>query len=685
MCSSDSSEDTTHLHVALKKHYSDSVVKLLLQCGFSADSKDTSGRTPLHVALEYKCSHNVIELLASSMSDINAADYFGNTPLHTAIKGEAPLHTIECLIRNQASVNTTDADENTALHLALGYYQENEENLTDVLVKRMSCLKSQNKFGETVLHIAIKYLLPFKLIELLIAHGADSSIFNSCGANALHYCMLYCRQSSELTALVQLLLKNENLDINAQEASGNTALHMAIQNEFPYSLISTLMEQGADISIQNKMGALALHHVKTRQLLDPLFTGNNLINTQDNRQSTPLHYMVKAKVSTGVLRSAIRYGCSTNIQDHKGKTPLHLAVSDSTQKELFSTVKCLLQSNLSMNFGDKNQDTALHLAVRNHVCRDVAHLLVNSGSDPDLLNKQGRTPLQEFHKVKVLDYYEISLLLQNSRKVNVVDPQTGASFLHRFIDDFCSTSDHSLYPQGGLNFHTFQTFLKSGLDPNINTKKKEKMIFTPLMTLLNSPKRNKDMIGLLNHLLEAGANPNMPLNSENQTAVEVYMKKYFKLERVLSQPVDIEENQRSFFRESVFSFLRAGYCIQMLDPQLGVLLIEEFAKDNHWASLQVLYHYGMSFETVARKAHKPQLIATILSELNFYYDIMTLFELSANVLRVNLRPNCHKGLDHLWYETMDGSKMLPSSLKSKIISCINDIPLNRRYWNGNYQ
>lgn len=133
------------------------IMKLLLKNDAHVDDRDENGRTPLFfLPVEWPCSKDnekvnaVVDILLENGADINAKDHDGHTPLHVA-SGNA----IEILIANGAYVNAISFEGNTPLHSAI----------TDC--------------GQLC--------QPNKKINLLLKHGADTSIRNIEGKTAYEH------------------------------------------------------------------------------------------------------------------------------------------------------------------------------------------------------------------------------------------------------------------------------------------------------------------------------------------------------------------------------------------------------------------------------------------------------------------------------------------------------------------
>eukprot|EP01125_Pyxidicula_operculata_P004598 TRINITY_DN1732_c0_g1_i3.p1 TRINITY_DN1732_c0_g1~~TRINITY_DN1732_c0_g1_i3.p1 ORF type:complete len:346 (+),score=49.23 TRINITY_DN1732_c0_g1_i3:549-1586(+) len=172
-------------------------------------------------------------------------------------------------------------------------------------------------------------------------------------------------------ALELITLKNsssriplDSIDpIKFKDEDDNTSLHYAAQEGLE-ELVSWLLDQGAKMSF-NSDGFTPIH-----------------IATKNNREN-----IVKLLVG--------RYPACINLQVSEGNsyglyTPLHFA---SESGACTNIVKFLLSSSMiEVNAQDETGRTPLHCCCAKGISKHIK-LLINSGSEPDLCDKQKRTPL----------------------------------------------------------------------------------------------------------------------------------------------------------------------------------------------------------------------------------------------------------------------------------------------------
>jgi len=121
--------------------------------------------------------------------------------------------------------------------------------------------------GMTPLHHACA-LGAVEMVTSLLAQGADINLRSNDGRNALHHtvniqalCFNPQPQAGEVTICpltVPQLLASAGIDVNATDAAGETALHIAARNGL-VGVIATLLQCGANPDCRNQAGETPLH------------------------------------------------------------------------------------------------------------------------------------------------------------------------------------------------------------------------------------------------------------------------------------------------------------------------------------------------------------------------------------------------------------------------------------------
>ncbi|KAJ3193904.1 hypothetical protein HK101_003884 [Irineochytrium annulatum] len=186
-------EERTPLSVAIIHGHMD-MAKLLLDHGASPNIPDILGCTSLHYAILTK-SNNGVKLLMDKSPQLDIIDKSGLSYLHHAVRLK-DAETVEVLIAGGANLNNIGGtDKSTALHLAVETSQE-------------------------------------YLVKLLLSKGADPSIVDGAGRNALERVnhSLYNQEIVDMLTVKlleqearQSLGKRTFLEPNADERTGGTS------------------------------------------------------------------------------------------------------------------------------------------------------------------------------------------------------------------------------------------------------------------------------------------------------------------------------------------------------------------------------------------------------------------------------------------------------------------------------
>ena len=166
------------------------------------------------------------------------------TPILAATFYERP-EIVKVLIKFNADLEAKDKAGLNALMYAC--YRQNLE-LAKLLATNGAKANSQANGGTTPLLIAA-HLGNAALVNLLLQHGADVKGSTDLGATAL---MVSSENKEVLEKLVNL-----DLDVNAQDNNGWTALFHAIDNG-QLMKIDFLLRHGADKSLKDKAGRTPL-------------------------------------------------------------------------------------------------------------------------------------------------------------------------------------------------------------------------------------------------------------------------------------------------------------------------------------------------------------------------------------------------------------------------------------------
>jgi len=119
-------------------------------------------------------------------------------------------------------------------------------------------------------------------------------------------------------------------EINQIDRHGNTPLHWAV-SENQAEIVSTLVENGADVNVQNFAGETPIFIVAARgnvQVCSELLQGGANVNLTNLAGSFPVH-IAAANGNLEVLKLLLKFGAFVFAQDDEGDSMLHYAVRES--------------------------------------------------------------------------------------------------------------------------------------------------------------------------------------------------------------------------------------------------------------------------------------------------------------------------------------------------------------------
>lgn len=266
--------------------------------------------------------------------------------------------------------------------------------MINLLKKSAKTLTKQDEDGYTKLMCLVShpnellenlaYLVP--LVERLSIIDGALTIMNNRGEDALYLAALNCPQFSFVVGYLAATMLEKGININQKlyDTQDNTLIHsITARGDFYKEVLNELLTLKTiegnmlfDLSKRNCDGKTALH-----------------IAIESHKPFT------KGITSLETVKLLLKYGANPKIKETKyGNNALHMAIFSDCDPIL---IKLLLDTDASdlINAVNNNHDTALHLAtaMRSNIFskkqEKVCWLLFNAGSDPNLPNHQGKTPL----------------------------------------------------------------------------------------------------------------------------------------------------------------------------------------------------------------------------------------------------------------------------------------------------
>lgn len=252
-----------------------------------------------------------------------------------------------------------------------------------------------------------------------------------------------------LVAVAAKMITEYSADVNVQNALGETALHVAIENENE-AIINLLLEQDSvnvDLRANSEQCALELA-LSPPRYNGPSFELAHRLLTEKNANPNQIYsateddlfkWLIKRESQAAAMLLVQHESLRLDNTNKDGETALHLAC----HRNMTELVKILLEKmspemiNCQSNV---NRNSALHLAVK-QVQPDIIKLFVKRNSDPSATedtkadfnskNALGESPLKialSNGKVEL-----VALLVEGGSDVNERDSESEMTLLHEMI------------------------------------------------------------------------------------------------------------------------------------------------------------------------------------------------------------------------------------------------------------
>lgn len=379
-------EGFTVLHIAAQMHLSKLVSKLL-QIGANPNAQfhKSKMRSPIHIAVEANAIDVLKEIVnqnswaSGQPSNFDCKDDNGNTPLSLSIElGRS--HLVSLLIDGGANVNARNHDDMTLLHqsilnkdmdtaILLLQYGADANLLTGIIIILLVIFlyvliifygfKKGDK--KSPLQLAIYSHLP-KVVDNLCAKGVTLKSFN----DNMRDPPLWTSLELGYEDIAQILLRH-GVDTDCwdtgPEGCIQTMLHRAI-DENKESIAIFLIKSQCDIDSPRQPG--------------PKGQGGD----EANSKASPLHVCCHWGL-TKILQALIDHGANINALDINNQTPLHIAIRNQ-HEEIISILLCHPNIDLRIRDHEGNTPFAQAFIVRNHKAAErILERLPNAAEQMD--------------------------------------------------------------------------------------------------------------------------------------------------------------------------------------------------------------------------------------------------------------------------------------------------------------
>jgi ankyrin repeat protein/class 3 adenylate cyclase/tRNA A-37 threonylcarbamoyl transferase component Bud32 len=528
------------------KNRRESMFNTLLKKGAAVNTKDIHGNTPLMYAV-IGDSDDFEKRLLDQNANVNAKNNNGETALMFAafsgftgsfsmLKNSGSiLYTgdtnqdlliaaadgdttkVKELLDKKADINTENSNGDTAQILAA----RNRKNDAVQYLRNVGATPYYGDVNKNLLHAAL--FGDTTVIQQCFDKGADVNTRDFNGDTPLIIAVKYRHN-----AIVPFLLNNKEININAKNKYGITALMIAsVRDDQP--TVQTLLNKGAEINAQDDFHRTAFFYAASFQtdtaILQALFRNQADINIKANDDMTPI-ISDAMNGYTNIAKFLLDRGADVNVKDVSGATPLWWAVArNHTVIALALLDKGAAPSLKGPEESIYSGMTPLMLAAKNGNKKIVLALL-GKKVDVNLKTPNGFTALMFAAQYTACNVSTMEILLDNGAEVNAKNrwctslhfaAQTGQTDKVKVLLDKGAEVDATdyngytplMYAADVGYMEIVQLLLKKAANVNL----KENRGWTPLMFAAN-----KGYVAIVKLLLEKSAMVNQK-NNEGDTAL----------------------------------------------------------------------------------------------------------------------------------------------------------------------
>ncbi|XP_051785308.1 transient receptor potential cation channel subfamily A member 1b [Erpetoichthys calabaricus] len=363
---------------------------------------------------------------------INEDDSTQITPDIFKIILSGDASSLQNLIRRDPScLSSVDATSSRPIHYAASNGQIQMIHLI-VNVTGLAEINAKDEKGNTPLHSAVEKDR-FESCKTLLELGADPNILNSFLMSPLHMAI-----SLRHNQIIELLVSQNNTDLNLDGDLGNSPVILACSTD-NHEALSTLLQYGARLCSQNKLGHFAVHAAAfagSKKCLEKVlkkgeelgYSFEHHLNFIDKSCSSPLHLAVHGG-NIEVIKFCIDNGAKVDLQQNDKSTALHFACSQGAIDVVKLMLSSCKQEDNVINIIDGGHQTPLHKAVIfDHI--ELVQYLVSKGAGIDSIDCECHTPL--LLATSCGAWKSVEFLVLKGANVKKKD-SAGCNFLHLAI------------------------------------------------------------------------------------------------------------------------------------------------------------------------------------------------------------------------------------------------------------
>lgn len=211
-------------------------------------------------------------------------------------------------------------------------------------------------YGSGLIHAAACHGSP-ETITFLLNKGCKINLKGYMGKTPMHWAI--ADRKKNVFETLQILLQTKGVNINAQDADGDTLLHYAVCRDI--KIVELLIKNNAKINPKNIWGETPLHVAAERgdiHMMKYLLSHKADIEARDNNGYTPLRHALFGRNPEKSVAFLLDSGANPTDPDNEGNTTLHCA----TQSNEDETVRLLIKAGADRSICNKQGFIAANLA-----------------------------------------------------------------------------------------------------------------------------------------------------------------------------------------------------------------------------------------------------------------------------------------------------------------------------------
>ncbi|MFD2551382.1 ankyrin repeat domain-containing protein [Bizionia sediminis] len=233
--------------------------KYLEGLGLDPNVVSPEGNTPLHILAKQPNTLDQIQYFINKGVPLTHVNNKGNTAFFNAVTYNS-LPVISSLYSSQTDLTRVNKQGVSALALAL---EHNSYEVVAYLIKSGAPVGNKNQLiYDAMKSFNTKFQADFeKKMALLVAHGADINSAQANGNTVIHNAVM----ENNLDLLKWAM--GFDVNINAKNEAGNTALHLAAMRSKNTDILKYLIAEGADTSLTTAFQETAFQLAQENELL----------------------------------------------------------------------------------------------------------------------------------------------------------------------------------------------------------------------------------------------------------------------------------------------------------------------------------------------------------------------------------------------------------------------------------